>query len=101
LDYKSAGCYSRRDDADWKFSMAADDKSAPPSRLYALRRGEVMTRRQLIAATGASKATFAKWLAAGLRPLAAGIKQELFLTDEVIETWIKLRDSHTIAAEPH
>jgi hypothetical protein len=69
--------------------VPASDPSLPPR----LRRGEVLTREELLAACGASKRTLAKWIAAGLAPLASFTREDLFLTDEVIDTWIKLRDT--------
>jgi hypothetical protein len=56
-----------------------------------LRRGEVLTRSQLLARCGTTKKTLRKWIDAGLQPLATSTKDDLFLTDEVIEVWINLR----------
>ena len=50
-----------------------------------LRRGEVLSRRQLMESFGVGKETFAKWLAAGLVPLMTWTKEDFYLTDEVIE----------------
>lgn len=58
-----------------------------PESTFVLRRGEVVTRKQLLARSGASRAAFDGWRARGLEPLETGTKEELYSTDEVIEVW--------------
>jgi hypothetical protein len=70
--------------------MSKQPKHQPGQPL--LRRGEVLSRQQLLDAVGASKETFAKWIEAGLAPLATFTKEDLYLTDDVIDTWINSRN---------
>jgi hypothetical protein len=73
--------------------MTENDSKEParpvkPARRFVLKRGWVMTRRQLIEATSASQATFDRWREKGLTPLDTGTKEAMFLTDDVIDLWL-------------
>lgn len=50
-------------------------------------RGEVVTTSVLMLRTGASRATVQKWKEAGLQPLNTGTREEMYLSDDIIDVW--------------
>ena len=54
--------------------------------------GQLWTRREIIAALGIGDATLSRWVAAGLRKLGPGTKEDFFLSDDVISFMINAPD---------
>lgn len=53
--------------------------------------GAVYSRKQIDVIFGKNSEKFAEWKAAGLEPLTTGKGGEMFLSDELIAIWKKLR----------
>lgn len=55
-------------------------------------RDAMYSKEQLDELFGDNPRRFARWKSAGLRPLATGTKAEYFLSNDLFDVWIKLRD---------
>ncbi len=78
------GCGNR----DSRINFENRSVKSPDTPGPCLCRGQLWTRKRVIAALGVGDATFSSWVAAGLRRLGPNTKEDYFLSDHIIEFMI-------------